>query len=49
LASMENVADISDPQIQPNEPKIHQFNLPSVYLVSMGEIETWLINKQMEN
>jgi len=34
---MEILADISEPQVSPNEEKINKFNFPSVYLGSMRE------------
>jgi len=34
-AGVENLADISEPQLPPNEKNINEFNFPSVYSVSM--------------
>jgi len=34
---MENMADISEPKVLPNERKLYQFNFASVYSVPMGE------------
>jgi len=35
---MENLAEIAEPQVPQMSRKIHTFNFPSVYSVSMGEI-----------
>jgi len=37
-ASMENLVDISEPQVLQMSNKINKFNFTSVYSVSMGEI-----------
>jgi len=49
--SMENLADISEPQVPPESRKINKFDFPSVYSVSMKEKQFLLLklNKQMEN
>jgi len=36
--SIEYLADISDPQVPPNDQKDQKINFPSVYQVSMREI-----------